>query len=446
MRPCSTRSLARCLLAGLLLYAANALATADAPPARAAPPAVESAARAGQPPEEAARNERLGAILQTIGSTEAERAEIAKRRKAAPTDADTKQLGEDLARVSRRLEELRMAFEELATGGVSAATLEQRAEEKPFDWKEELEDVLCPLLHEIKQLTERPRTIERLRTELAVYQDRLQTADRALVRLDESLGQADSASVKKALTELKQSWTSRRADAESRLQRVGGQLERLLVPEAEDSREILAALREFLGGRGLNALLALAGFFITYALLAYAGNLVVRTFMQRREAQTRRLAKAGGILFRTFSFLAALLVAMAVLYVRGDWLILGLLILMLLGLALSLRNTLPHYVDHVRILLNLGGVREGERVVHRGIPWRVKSLNIYSTLHNPLLSGGTVRVPIDEMAKLQSRQYVAEEPWFPSRENDFVILDGDVFGKVLVQTPDIVQLQVIGAT
>jgi hypothetical protein len=446
MRSCSTRSLARCLLTGLLLYAANALATADVPATRGEPPAVESAARAAQPSEEAARNERLGAILQTIGSTEAERAEIAKRRKAAPAEAEAKQLDEDLVRVSRRLEELRTAFEELATGGVSAATLEQEAEEKPVDWRQELEDVLRPLLNEIKQLTERPRTIERLRTELAVYQDRLQTADRALMRLDEALGQADSASLKKALTELKQSWTSRRADAESRLQLVGGQLERLLSPDSEDSREILAALREFLGGRGLNALLAVAGFFITYALLAYAGNLVVRTFLQRREAQTRRLAKAGGILFRTFSFLAALVAAMAVLYVRGDWLILGLLILMLLGLALSLRNTLPRYVDHLRILLNLGGVREGERVVYRGIPWRVKSLNIYSTLHNPLLSGGTVRVPIDEMAKLQSRQYVAEEPWFPSRENDFVILDGDVFGKVLLQTPDIVQVQVIGAT
>ena len=63
-----------------------------------------------------------------------------------------------------------------------------------------------------------------------------------------------------------------------------------------------------------------------------------------------------------------------------------------------------------------------------------------------MLRGGTIRVPIGEMTDLQSRQFVKEEPWFPSRENDFVILDGDVFGKVLLQTPEMVQLQVIGST
>jgi hypothetical protein len=49
------------------------------------------------------------------------------------------------------------------------------------------------------------------------------------------------------------------------------------------------------------------------------------------------------------------------------------------------------------------------------------------------------------MADLQSRQYVKDEPWFPSRQNDFVILDGDVYGKVLLQTPEMVQLQVAGS-
>jgi hypothetical protein len=55
-------------------------------------------------------------------------------------------------------------------------------------------------------------------------------------------------------------------------------------------------------------------------------------------------------------------------------------------------------------------------------------------------------VPIEDMVGLQSRQYTKEEPWFPSREGDFVMLEGEVFGKVLLQTPEIVQVQVLGAT
>jgi hypothetical protein len=137
---------------------------------------------------------------------------------------------------------------------------------------------------------------------------------------------------------------------------------------------------------------------------------------------------------------------MAVLYVRGDWLILGLLILFLFGLLLTLRQSVPRYVQEIRLLLGMGGVREGERVVYDGIPWRVKSLNVYSILHNPQLRGGVIRVPIDKMAGLASRQFTKEEPWFPSREGDFVMLEGEVFGKVLLQTPEVVQVQVIGAT
>jgi hypothetical protein len=260
------------------------------------------------------------------------------------------------------------------------------------------------------------------------------------------MGQTDSAAVTKLLEGLREDWKSHRADAASRLQLVTGQLERLLAPDESDGRGFVAALREFFSGRGLSALLAVAGFAVTYLLLVSAGALIGRLFLRQRETKTRRLAKAGGMLFRVFSLFAAVLAAMAILYVRGDWLILGLLILLMFGVILALRNSLPRYVDELRILFNLGGVREGERVLYKGIPWRIKSLNFYSTLHNPLLRGGTVRVPIAEMADLQSRQYVKEEPWFPSRENDFVILDGDVFGKVLLQTPEVVQLQVIGST
>lgn len=439
MRHRPIRPAARCLLAGLLLIASPGALWAET----AATP--ESLA-AEQPPAKVTRDQRLDAILKSIEAAKAERAEIAKRLKVAPADVDAKELEADVERLNRRLDELRTSLEELATGGLSIASLEKGVELKPLDWKQEVEDVVRPLLHEIKRMTERPRMIERLRSEQAVYADRLETANAALARLEESIAQADSAPLKKTLTELKADWTSRREDISSRLHLIEGQLERLLAPDAISGGGVLGAVREFLAGRGLNALLALAGFAATYFLLAAAGGVITRLAMRRREPKARRLAKAGGLLFQVLSFVVALLTAMAILSVRGDWLILGLLILALFGGLLSLRTSLPRYLDKVRVLLNLAGVREGERVIHQGIPWRIKSLNLYSTLHNPLLSGGTLRVPIDEMAGLQSRQHVKEEPWFPSRENDFVILDGEVFGKVILQTPEVVQLQVMGAT
>jgi hypothetical protein len=436
----SAKILSFCLLVILSGTVAPAAAAGDA--AKVDDPL----AAAGAQPTEPTREGRLEAILTSIEAAEKERTSVKKQLKSAATEADKKELQEDVKRITQRLEELNTSFEELATGGASISALEKEIQQKPVDWKQEVEDIVRPLLQEIKRMTARPRTIERLRSERTIYEDRVSEADKAIARVDATLAQTDSPAVKKVLTELREDWKSHRADAASRLQLVQGQLEHLLGPEANDGRGVLAALREFLSGRGLSALLAVAGFVTTYVLLVSLASLLGRIFIRRREAgRTRRLAKVGAILFRVFSLLAAVLAAMAILYVRGDWLILGLLILLIFGILLSLRNSLPRYVDEVRVLLNLAGVREGERVVYKGIPWRIKSVNVYSTLQNPLLRGGIIRVPISEMAELQSRQFVKEEPWFPSRENDFVILDGDVFGKVMLQTPEMVQLQVIGS-
>ncbi|MGF1547661.1 MAG: hypothetical protein ACFCUG_10065 [Thiotrichales bacterium] len=392
-----------------------------------------------------ALEERLAAILESIKGAEAERVELNKRLKATPAGTEADAIAEDDKRIGRRLNELRTAFEEIATGGATLATLEGEAEIKPFDWKAEIEDVVRPLLEELKRMTERPRTIERLRSERELYSDRVERADRVLVRITTASEATESTAVRDALTRVTREWQSHRADAQGSLQRVDTQLQRLLEPEDELGGGIREALREFFAGRGLNIALALTAFATTF--VAFAGLARVYNRLQNRRADSHRgrFSRAGAMFLRLLSLVLALLAAMVVLSIRGDWLILGLLILFLFGFVLALRHSLPRYIDEMRILLNMGGVREGERVVYNGIPWRIKSLNVFSTLQNPLLRGGTIRVPISEMASLQSRQFVKEEPWFPSRDGDFVLLDGDLFGRVLLQTPEMVQMVVAGA-
>ncbi|MGF1615785.1 MAG: hypothetical protein ACFCVA_18265 [Gammaproteobacteria bacterium] len=388
--------------------------------------------------------ERLVGILDKIKTADSERIALRRRLK---TDASEPEVQGDLKRVERRLVELRASFAELAAGGATVEALEQAREQKAFDLQAELEEVIRPLLEELKRMTERPRTIERLRSEKLLYQERLEVADRAIAKIGENLAKTDATRIQDALKSLDKEWQSHRADAESRLQLIDTQLQHLLDPE-EEGPGLTDLVRGFLAGRGLNILLAVGAFSLTYVVLAGVGRLSGRLWQRQHGhvAKTRRLTKVGAIVFRVLSSLLALLAAMLVLSVRGDWLILGLLILFLFGAALALRTSLPRYIQELRILLNMGGVREGERVVYQGIPWRIKSLNLFCTLHNPLLRGGIIRVPVSEMAQLQSRQYVKEEPWFPSREDDFVMLEGEVFGRVLLQTPEVVELQVVGAT
>jgi ribosomal protein S15P/S13E len=428
-------------LLGLLALSLPGLAAETPGGAQAAQPGPVQAFPAPAP----SVGERLLGILASIETAEAERAAV---RASLPADASESEVTEvqgDLKRIERRLGELRASFADLATGGATVEQLEQLQQAKPFNWQAELEEILMPLLEGVKRMTERPRTIERLRSERAAYQARLAMADRAIARIRQTQAQTDAEAVQEVIRSLEQDWQSHRADIASRLQLIETQLGRLLAPEDEGAG-VTETVRKFLAGRGLNIVLAAGTFVLTYALLAGIGGVVGQRLQRREAARVRRLAKAGGIVFRAVSVLLALFGAMVVLSVRGDWLILGLLILFLLGAALTLRSSLPRFVGEIRILLNMGGVREGERVVYNGIPWQIKSLNFFSTLHNPLLQGGTIRVPIEDMARLQSRQYVKEEPWFPSRGGDFVMLEGDVFGKVLLQTPEVVALQVAGAT
>ncbi len=411
-------------------------------------PATKPAAMATtQSTESPSSEESLHELLTTIKETENERIALSEQLKNTSDPADVKQIQEQLESLDQRLLDLKNSFEETVTGGQNLATLSEKSGEKtPFDWKKELKEIVRPLMDELKQLTERPRKMEQLKSEQMVQENHLQLADTAIAELEKTLSQSKHSSVKRALKELLNQWQEQRENAESRLQRINTQLQRLSAPGDELSEELITSLKKFASGRGLNLVLALGGFVLIYLVLIGLGRIISRLPSRRHEPGTRRLARAIALLLRALTVILALLTAMLILYVRGDWLLFGLMVLLMIGLTWGLQKSLPRYIREIRLLLNMGGVREGERILYNGIPWRIASLNLFSTLYNPLLHGGLLRLPIDRLVDLQSRPYSPEEPWFPSQEGDIVILEGDIYGKVLLQTPEIVQLQIMGAT
>ncbi|EEF24621.1 conserved hypothetical protein [Ricinus communis] len=100
---------------------------------------------------------------------------------------------------------------------------------------------------------------------------------------------------------------------------------------------------------------------------------------------------------------------------------------------------LPNYLTEIRTVLNFGSVRQGERLVYNGLPWRIADLDFYTLLHNPALSG-LVRVPLTQIAKLSSRPFHKDEPWFPTKVGDIVVMNDGVQGRIERQTPEIVQI------
>jgi hypothetical protein len=118
----------------------------------------------------------------------------------------------------------------------------------------------------------------------------------------------------------------------------------------------------------------------------------------------------------------------------------------MIGLAWTAKQGLPRFWEQIKLLLNLGTVRENERVIYKGLPWKVVSINLYSHLENPALKSSRIRLPLRGLIELNSRPYHSDEPWFPCKENDWVILEDGTHGKVTTQTADIVRLVLLGGS
>ncbi|MCA1788123.1 MAG: hypothetical protein LC657_19285, partial [Desulfobacteraceae bacterium] len=149
------------------------------------------------------------------------------------------------------------------------------------------------------------------------------------------------------------------------------------------------------------------------------------------------------LMYRGMTLVLTVLAVIAVFYFVEDWVLLSLVIIFILGVIWAVKYTLPMYVDKSRLMLNIGSVREGERMMYRGVPWLVKHINFYSLLENPDL-GITLRLPISELLDKTSRNFDPQESWFPCRKDDWVILSDGTRGGVTHLSHETVELVLRG--
>jgi small-conductance mechanosensitive channel len=380
-------------------------------------------------------------LFDIINHSKKDLAELRTKLGAAKSDADREVIRNDIALLQSNIESLQTAWEMWATGGVDMELFLPKKEEK-FDWRQEIQSVFEPIVVELQRLTERPRKIERFRTEQAFYQQQLDAASAALKHIEDYKRKAASKDLQGAFSNLESNWRKRHDGIKSRLTLINLQLEDLLSTDGLVDDKTSASLKELLIGRLVNLLLALLAASLTYGVLRMINRLYVR-LITRSGRQRPFLARAAHLSFILLSVILALLAAIVVLYLRGDRILLGLMLIALVGAVLTLQRTLPGFISEARVLLNIGSVREGQRIVYNGLPWKVQSLNVYSTLVNPELCGGKLLLPLRALTELNSRPYDESEPWFPTRENDYVLLSDQTYGRVVLQTPEMVQLRVL---
>src|SRR3569832_2476178 len=100
----------------------------------------------------------------TKKETQQKHTALRKQVQQTHDDAERERLRAEVNRVSDDIDSLEAAWEMWATGGGDMQMFTPKPEEK-FDWRAELQSVFEPIVVELRRLTERPRKIERLRSE-----------------------------------------------------------------------------------------------------------------------------------------------------------------------------------------------------------------------------------------------------------------------------------------
>ncbi len=346
-----------------------------------------------------------------------------------------------LDNLNRDIGNLSDTFEMIALSNMDTSLLGS-SDVVQTDWKQDLLDVLNPLIESLKSITKRPRQIAEAREKVLYAETRLQITEQAIAELEAIPSGSLDDSAKQRVSELLSKWQDEQSQYEQQQLVAQAQLERLSEDQDSFIEGIWPATRLFLLGRGLTLLIALAAGVLTWGLMrllwwTYTTHFTTKD--QRRNSTWFRLLEYSFYLVTTLVIISVTLV---VLYVREDLLLLAIAFLLIVAAVLGLRQYLPRYIREARLLLNLGAVREDERVIYNGLPWQVMSLNLHTVLRNPALDG-VIRLPLEIISTLVSRP-IKNNLWFPSNRGDYVILPDGTFGQIRVQTPDLIEISVKG--
>ena len=360
-----------------------------------------------------------------------------KQIDSAESEAEKVKLKRELEKLESDLRATTRNLENIAAG-VDISRLRTEKEEE-FNFQREIFALLKPALDEMKEMTSHVRQKSDLREKIVYYEERLPVIEQALANINRLQKQSKDKSLKKSLNATAGIWRKQQAFMQSELQAARLELDKLEAAETSITEASQSYLKSFFQKRGLyltEALLLVLAILLLSRFSYAAMQRYVPGFQKKHRSFRVRLIE---LVHRIFTVILVIFGPMIVFYLVEDWVLFSLGILLLLGIALTLRQTLPLYWHQVQLFLNIGSVREGERVLMEGLPWLVERINIYCTFSNPM-ADISQRLPIAELVELKSRPAKPDEPWFPCRKGDWVILSDGVRGKVIGISHELVQL------
>lgn len=386
--------------------------------------------------------------LQTIAEPLSESVVLLQQLQKQLQNSATEDAKEDIqARIDetrKRISGLRENFREILGGSEAAEYEDSTIETAGF--QEQITELVQPVLSGIREATAEPRELDSLRNQLELWKEKKIKTENVLVRIEKLKSDAEDDVVITELNSAENIWKARQSDATSQIAVLSVQIEDRTKDQRSLWENISNGTSDFFKSRGMNLLLAVLAAVIGFIAVRKIYALLRKVSPVHKADRHDTLERISDVLSMAIAVIVALAGIILVFYVKGDWLLLTLVIIFLVGVIWAGKTAIPPYLDQIRMILNLGSVREGERVVYDGIPWKVEKLGFFTTFINPNLQGARLRIPIKNVMDMVSRPLAPKEVWFPSEADDWVILSDETYGKTITQTPEqVVILQLGGA-
>jgi hypothetical protein len=385
--------------------------------------------------------ETLNSLIALQASMRADIDKLHSQLEAAQSAQDKKEIQKQIDKMDADLQATSRNLKEIAAGA-DIDTL-RVTEEKPFNFQEELFSLIRPALKEMKDMTSHVRAKSDLKERIAYYREKLPVTQRAVENITRLLENTDDAALQKILQGVLDDWKKQLTYIQGELQSAELQLTKLEQSEETLAQASQSYLKSFFQQRGLYLTQALLVVIVILVVSRLSYRAMVRLIPGYRAEHRSFRLRLLDLMHRILTTLLAILGPMVVFYVVEDWVLFSVGILILIGIGLTLRNALPRYWQQIQLFLNVGSVREGERIYLDGLPWLVKQINIFSILENPVAEL-CLRVRIDDLVDMKSHPYRKEDPWFPCKRGDWVLLSDGARGKLLGISPELVQMVMRG--
>ena len=339
------------------------------------------------------------------------------------------------------LSQLMNSLMQLSVGSIDLNELEG-SEVEEVSLNKSIEDIFEPFAIMLMRFTQKPRKIEHLNLEIDTIKLQTQKLNSAIGNL--KAFKTLSPELQLHVNEKIDYYSQKKLLLLHKLDALTLQLNKIQVVNDKPLDQAIETFYDIFNSHGLTLLYALFGFLITLSVFSLVKRMM-NLYFKSKNSLTHQLfsQRVLNLLVDISTFIIASLVAIFVIYTRSDWLILAIILFILFTLFWSLKSTLPKYITEMKLMLNIGVVREDERVVYQGVPYLVESIGLYPLLNNPILSNGRVRVSLNILEQLTSRVISQEEEWFPTKEGEYVFVDKS-YGQVLFQSPELVTLKTFG--